>query len=98
MRNECQTVTGSDGLLHCSMKKTPDFSMPFATYSDGLTPKSDGTFQTRHSKLFNDFMSLCRVVTGSDGILHYSPLRARDQVNLLTRHYPSLPSLFGARG
>jgi hypothetical protein len=54
---------------------------------------SDGVFETRHFGKTSNIKHLCRVVTGSDGILHYSPLRARDRVNLLTRPYPSLPSL-----
>lgn len=62
--------------------------------SAGLSQNSDGDFRTRHLKLSRRFKHLCRVVTGSDGILHYSPLRARDQVNVLSRHVPALPSLF----
>lgn len=54
---------------------------------------SDGFLGTRHFKKANRFNNLCRVVTGSDGILHYSPLRAQDRVNLSTRPLPSLPSL-----
>lgn len=64
--------------------------------SDGLgqiVTGSDGFIMLNGPRLCRNFKHLCRVVTGSDGILHYSPLRARDRVNVQTRHLPSLPSL-----
>lgn len=48
---------------------------------------------TRPLRKSNSDKTLWRVGTGRDGILHYSPLRARDQVKLLTRPFLSLPSL-----
>lgn len=57
----------------------------------------DGHFSTRPFDFFNNIKDLWRVGTGRDGILHYSPLRARDRTNLLTRPFLSLPSLEQAR-
>lgn len=64
--------------------------------SDGLAQNSDGKSATRHSTFQNNFKDLCRVVTGSDGFSGYWLLRARDQVNLSSRHVPALPSLDAA--
>jgi hypothetical protein len=56
----------------------------------------DSGFETRPLRFRRYIKHLWRVGTGRDGILHYSPLRARDRVILQTRPLLSLPTLADA--